>query len=67
MLAFGDYRSSDLNTDWTDQFQPSSALTAIVLGFSLIPAVLILLSLVPLSRYSLDHASVEQRASALPA
>jgi GPH family glycoside/pentoside/hexuronide:cation symporter len=54
VLALGDYRSSDLNADWTDQFQPSSAVTAIVLGFSLIPAVLVMLSLVTLSRYSLD-------------
>ncbi|MCW2848257.1 MAG: transporter [Marmoricola sp.] len=62
VLALGSYRSSDLNADWTSQYQPSSALTAIVLGFSLIPAVLILLSLFTLSRYSLDHTSVEGRA-----
>jgi GPH family glycoside/pentoside/hexuronide:cation symporter len=55
VLALGSYHSSDLDVDrWTDQAQPSSALTAIVLGFSLIPAVLILLSLVTLSRYRLD-------------
>ncbi len=58
VLTLGDYRSSDLNADWTEQFQPGSALTAIVLGFSLIPAVLILLSLVPLSRYRLDASEV---------
>jgi Na+/melibiose symporter-like transporter len=62
VLAAGGYLSSDLNADWTDQYQPSSALTAIVLGFSLIPAVLILLSLVPLSRYALDSSVVEERA-----
>jgi GPH family glycoside/pentoside/hexuronide:cation symporter len=58
VLAMGGYLSSDLNADWTDQFQPSSALTAIVLGFSLLPAVLIVLSLVPLSRYRLDADTV---------
>jgi Na+/melibiose symporter-like transporter len=62
VLAAGDYRSSDLNADWTTQFQPGSALTAIVLGFSLLPMALILLSLVTLSRYSLDHDVVEERA-----
>jgi GPH family glycoside/pentoside/hexuronide:cation symporter len=60
VLALGDYRSSDLNADWTDQFQPGSALTAIVLGFSLIPAALIMLSLLTLSRYRLDHSAVEE-------
>ncbi|MCW2808159.1 MAG: transporter [Marmoricola sp.] len=60
VLALGDYRSSDLNADWTDQFQPGSALTAIVLGFSLIPAALIMLSLFTLSRYRLDHSAVEE-------
>ncbi len=58
VLTLGDYRSSDLNADWTEQFQPGSALTAIVLCFSLIPAVLILLSLIPLSRYRLDASEV---------
>jgi Na+/melibiose symporter-like transporter len=38
--------------------QPSSALTAIVLGFSLLPAVLTLLSLWWLRGYSLDAATV---------
>jgi Na+/melibiose symporter-like transporter len=60
VLALGDYRSSDLNADWTGQFQPGSALTAIVLGFSLIPAALIMLSLLTLSRYRLDHPAVEE-------
>ena len=58
VLTLGDYRSSDLNADWTEQLQPGSALTAIVLGFSLIPAALILLSLIPLSRYRLDASEV---------
>ena len=59
VLALGGYLSSDAPTDWTTQYQPGSALTAIVLGFSVIPAVLVLLSLWPLSRYSLDAATVE--------
>ncbi|QIX25689.1 MFS transporter [Nocardioides sp. JQ2195] len=49
MLALGDYRSS---TDG-DAVQPDSAVTAIVLGFSLVPAALTLASLWWLSRYSL--------------
>ena len=55
VLAVGGYRSS---TDG-DAVQPDSALTAITLGFSLLPAALILLSLWWLRRYSLDSASVE--------
>ena len=35
--------------------QPGSAVTAIVLGFSLLPCLLVLLSLVPLSRFSLTR------------
>jgi Na+/melibiose symporter-like transporter len=38
--------------------QPGSALTAITLGFSLLPALLVLASLVPLSRYTLDRTEV---------
>lgn len=34
--------------------QPESVLWAIVLGISLVPAMLCLLSLIPLSRYRLD-------------
>jgi GPH family glycoside/pentoside/hexuronide:cation symporter len=60
ILAIGGYLSSDAPADWTDQYQPGSAITAIVLGFSLVPAVLVLLSLVPLSRYSLDAAEVSR-------
>ena len=50
VLAIGGYRSS---TDG-DVAQPDRALTAITLGFSVLPAALILLSLVWLVRYSLD-------------
>ena len=62
VLASGGYLSSNQYTDWTDQYQPDSALTAIVLGFSLIPAVLVALSLVTLARYSLDSSVVEELA-----
>ena len=55
VLAIGGYRSS---TDG-DVAQPDSALTAIVLGFSLLPAALTLLSLWWLSRYSLDASEVD--------
>ena len=55
VLALGSYRSSTDVDDFTASgFQPDSALTAIVLGFSLLPAVLILASLFFLRRYSLD-------------
>lgn len=55
VLAAGGYRSSTGG----DAVQPDSALTAIVLGFSLLPAVLIATSLWWLSRYSLDAAEVD--------
>ena len=62
VLAIGGYVSANQPDDWDVGFQPDSALTAIVLGFSLIPAVLILFSLVFLSRYSLDQTKVEEGA-----
>lgn len=55
VLAIGGYRSS---TDG-DVVQPDSALTAITLGFSVLPALLIILSLLWLRRYSLDAAHVD--------
>jgi Na+/melibiose symporter-like transporter len=55
VLAAGGYRSSTGG----DAVQPDSALTAIVLGFSLLPAVLIAISLWWLSRYSLDAEEVD--------
>jgi Na+/melibiose symporter-like transporter len=58
VLAAGGYVSTDAPTDWTNQFQPDGALTAITLGFSLLPAGLILASLISLSRYSLDATEV---------
>ncbi len=54
VLAAGGYVSSTGG----HVHQPSSALTAIVLGFSVLPAALTLLSLVWLRRYSLDAATV---------
>ncbi len=59
VLALGGYRSS---TDG-DVAQPDSALTAITLGFSILPAVLIILSLWWLRRYSLDASAVDEMVS----
>jgi GPH family glycoside/pentoside/hexuronide:cation symporter len=56
VLALGGYRSSTSG----EVAQPDSALTAIVIGFSILPAVLTLLSLVWLSRYSLDAKEVDR-------
>lgn len=53
VLAAGSYRSGTTG----DLVQPESALTAITLGFSLLPAALVLLSLVWLVRYRLDDAT----------
>jgi len=55
VLAIGGYRSS---TDG-DVAQPDSALTAITLGFSVLPALLIIASLLWLRRYSLDATEVD--------
>jgi Na+/melibiose symporter-like transporter len=54
VLAAGGYVSSSGG----HVHQPSSALTAIVLGFSVLPAALTLLSLLWLRRYSLDAVAV---------
>ncbi|WP_243058985.1 MFS transporter [Nocardioides sp. SR21] len=61
VLAIGGYRSS---TDNDDVIQPDSALNAITLGISVLPAVLILLSLIWLRRYTLDAAEVDETVSA---
>ncbi len=55
VLATGGYVSS---TDG-DAVQPDSALTAIVLGFSLVPAALTAVSLLALRGYRLDATQVE--------
>ena len=60
VLAIGGYRSS---TDG-DVAQPDSAVNAITLGFSLLPAVLILLSLWWLRRYSLSADEVNEKVTA---
>lgn len=62
MLALGDYRSS---TDG-GAVQPDSAVTAIVLGFSLVPAALTLASLWWLSRYALGDPLRDLSPSADP-
>lgn len=54
VLALGGYVSSTSGTT----AQPGSAVTAIVLGFSLLPTALFLLSLVWLTRYSLTEADL---------
>lgn len=54
-LAFGGYRSS---VD-TATVQPATAVVAIVLGMSVLPAVLIMVSLAWLARYRLDAATVD--------
>lgn len=61
VLAIGGYRSS---TDDHTVAQPDSALTAITLGFSVLPAVLILVSLWWLRRYSLTAADVDESVTA---
>ena len=60
VLTLGDYRASTGDA----APQPDSAQWAIVLGVSLVPAALCLLSLIPLSRYRLDD---RLRAAADPA
>ncbi len=59
LLTLGDYRSS---TDG-DAVQPDSAVTMIVLGFSLVPAALVLGSLWWLARYSLEESELEEVAT----
>ncbi len=44
--------------------QPGAAIVGITVGFSLIPAVLVLLSLVPLARYPLRRGDIEADAAA---
>lgn len=54
VLALGGYLSSE----GAELTQPDSALTAITLGFSVVPAALVLASLWWLRRYTLDAAEV---------
>jgi Na+/melibiose symporter-like transporter len=60
VLALGGYRSS---TDG-DVAQPDAALTAITLGFSVLPAVLVVASLAWLVRYSLGADQVDAEVAA---
>lgn len=53
VLAVGGYAESTGGTA-----QSPSALTAIAVGFTIVPAVLIALSLLPLRRYSLDERTL---------
>src|SRR4051812_10417844 len=66
VLALGSYHSSTDLDDFTTRVaaQPDSALTAIVLGFSLLPAVLIVASLAFLARYRLDAETVRETEGA---
>lgn len=59
VLAVGGYVSS---TD-AGAHQPASAITAMSIGFSLIPAVLVLASLALLARYRLDEEQVAASTS----
>ena len=60
LLALGGYVSTDSPADWMTQTQPGSAVLAVTLGFSVVPAALVLLSLLPLRGYSLDAEEVER-------
>ena len=60
VLALGGYVSS---TDSTAA-QPDSAVTAIGLGFSVVPAALVAVSLLLLARYRLDEAAVTSATAA---
>ena len=60
VLAAGGYVSSEGG----DVTQPASAVTAITLGFSIVPAALVLLSLWWLRGYRLTQAEVAQAAAA---
>jgi glycoside/pentoside/hexuronide:cation symporter, GPH family len=46
--------------------QPPSAITGILLGFAIVPAVVVLASLLLLRRYDLDEATVRSFAEATP-
>ncbi|WP_139977575.1 MFS transporter [Nocardioides litoris] len=59
VLALGSYRSSTTG----DLVQPDSALTAITLGFSVLPALLVVASLWWLARYRLDDAARDKMAA----
>jgi GPH family glycoside/pentoside/hexuronide:cation symporter len=62
VLALGGYVSSTAG----DVTQPDSAVTAIAVGFTVLPALLVLVSLVFLARYRLDEAAVRAAESVSP-
>ncbi|WP_237536445.1 MFS transporter, partial [Streptomyces sp. SID5785] len=65
VLALGGFASSDADHRVA---QPDSALTAIVVGFGALPALLLLLSLPLLARYRLTEAELTRlRDTAAPA
>jgi glycoside/pentoside/hexuronide:cation symporter, GPH family len=63
VLFLGGYVSSEGG----DVDQPASAVTAITLGFSLLPAALVLLSLLWLRRYTLDADAVARATTEVTA
>jgi glycoside/pentoside/hexuronide:cation symporter, GPH family len=63
VLFLGGYVSSEGG----DVVQPGSAVTAITLGFSLLPAALVLLSLLWLRRYTLDADAVARATTEVTA
>ncbi|MGC4934441.1 MFS transporter [Gordonia sp. DT30] len=63
VLALGGYLSSDTTDHVT---QPASAITAMVIGFSIIPAALALLSLLFIMRYPLRRNDIERDGSDIP-
>lgn len=62
VLMLGGYVSSTTGA----VAQPDSALTAIILGFSVLPAALVLISLLLLRHYRIDEAAVTAAAKELP-
>ena len=63
VLALGGYVSSTNSA----AAQPDSAVTAIAVGFSVVPAALVALSLLLLARYGLDESAVEASAASVAA
>jgi glycoside/pentoside/hexuronide:cation symporter, GPH family len=64
ILALGDYRSSTSDVTIT---QPGSALDAITIGFSVVPAALVLASLLALRHYSLSASDLDVSLEPTPA
>src|SRR3954447_230260 len=60
VLQIGGYVSS---TGDVDVVQPASALTAIAIGVSIVPAALVVLSLFPVRRYALEEPRMPERTA----